>query len=128
MIRNLFRITAVTFVLTTAGVALFAQSAKFDWKEASEGGYTYKYVTNDPTHSRFYKLKNGLTVILSPTKKEPRIQTYIATKAGSKTDPGSVAPDTSRGPSPSRTGSCRANGGPPPPPRPASAGARAAFC
>ncbi|HAK30667.1 MAG TPA: hypothetical protein DCO90_15835, partial [Sphingobacterium sp.] len=57
------------------------------WKEASEGGYTYKYVTNDPTHSRFYKLKNGLTVILSPTKKEPRIQTYIATKAGSKTDP-----------------------------------------
>jgi predicted Zn-dependent peptidase len=28
-----------------------------------------------------------LTVILSPTNKEPRIQTYIATKAGSKTDP-----------------------------------------
>jgi predicted Zn-dependent peptidase len=87
MIKNLFRITAVTFALTTAGGALFAQNTKFDWKEASEGGYTYKYVTNDPTHSRFYKLKNGLTVILSPTKKEPRIQTYIATKAGSKTDP-----------------------------------------
>ncbi|MGE8426416.1 MAG: insulinase family protein [Sphingobacterium sp.] len=87
MIKNLFRITAVTFALTTAGCALFAQNAKFDWKEASEGGYTYKYVTNDPTHSRFYKLKNGLTVILSPTKKEPRVQTYIATKAGSKTDP-----------------------------------------
>jgi predicted Zn-dependent peptidase len=87
MIKNLFRITAVTFALTTAGCALFAQNTKFDWKEASEGGYTYKYVTNDPTHSRFYKLKNGLTVILSPTKKEPRIQTYIATKAGSKTDP-----------------------------------------
>jgi predicted Zn-dependent peptidase len=32
-------------------------------------------------------LKNGLTVILSPTNKDPRIQTYIATKAGSKTDP-----------------------------------------
>jgi len=35
------------------------------------------------------KLKNGLTVILSPTNKEPRIQSYIAIKAGSKTDPAS---------------------------------------
>ncbi|MFD2145691.1 M16 family metallopeptidase [Mucilaginibacter antarcticus] len=32
-------------------------------------------------------LKNGLTVILSPTNKQPRIQAYIAVKAGSKTDP-----------------------------------------
>lgn len=64
-----------------------AQTAKYQWKEGSEGGYTYKYVTNDPIHTRFYKLKNGLTVILSPDNKQPRIQTYIATKAGSKTDP-----------------------------------------
>jgi predicted Zn-dependent peptidase len=28
-----------------------------------------------------------LTVILSPTKKDPRIQAYVAIKAGSKTDP-----------------------------------------
>lgn len=64
-----------------------AQQTNYEWKQASEGGYSYKYVSNDPTHSRFYTLKNGLTVILSPSKKEPRIQTYIATKAGSKTDP-----------------------------------------
>ncbi len=57
------------------------------WKQATSGGYTYKYVTGDPTHSRFYTLKNGLTVILSPTAKQPRIQAYIAVKAGSKTDP-----------------------------------------
>jgi len=57
------------------------------WKQATSAGYTYKYVTGDPTNSRFYTLKNGLTVILSPTKKEPRVQTYIAVKAGSKTDP-----------------------------------------
>ncbi|MBD1392391.1 M16 family metallopeptidase [Mucilaginibacter glaciei] len=57
------------------------------WKTATGGGYTYKYVTGDPTHSRFYTLKNGLTVILSPTDKQPRIQAYIAVKAGSKTDP-----------------------------------------
>lgn len=64
----------------------FAQQ-KTEWKQASAGGYNYKYVANDPTQSRFYTLKNGLTVILSPSKKEPRVQTYIAVKAGSKTDP-----------------------------------------
>lgn len=62
----------------------FAQNQQHDWKEATSAGYTYKYVTNDPTSARYYTLKNGLTVILSPTKKEPRIQAYIATKAGSK--------------------------------------------
>lgn len=64
-----------------------AQQTNYEWKRATEGGYSYKYVSNDPTHSRFYTLQNGLTVVLSPSKKEPRIQTYIATKAGSKTDP-----------------------------------------
>ena len=65
----------------------FAQPGKYAWKEATSGGYTYKYVTNDPAKARFYTLKNGLTVILSPTSKDPRIQCYVATKAGSKTDP-----------------------------------------
>ncbi len=60
---------------------------KYQWKEAKSGGYSYRYVTNDPMQSRFYKLGNGLTVILSPTHKEPRMHFYIATKAGSKTDP-----------------------------------------
>jgi predicted Zn-dependent peptidase len=64
-----------------------AQPSKYLWKQAVSGGYTYKYVTNDPAKARFYTLKNGLTVILSPTKKDPRIQCYVATKAGSKTDP-----------------------------------------
>ncbi|WHF50522.1 insulinase family protein [Chryseobacterium gotjawalense] len=65
---------------------IFAQN-QFQWKEASGNGYTYKYVTNDPMNARFYTLKNGLTVVLSPTKKDPRIQAYVAVKAGSKTDP-----------------------------------------
>ena len=67
-------------------VASFAQN-QFQWKEATSAGYTYKYVTNDPMKARFYTLKNGLTVILSPTNKDPRIQAYVAVKAGSKTDP-----------------------------------------
>ncbi len=64
----------------------FAQQ-KTEWKEASSGGYSYKYVENDPTKSRFYTLSNGLSVILSPSNKAPRVQCYIAVKAGSKTDP-----------------------------------------
>ena len=75
----------VTLLLLTAPA--FAQTGKYEWKEATSGGYTYKYVTNDPYKVRFYTLKNGLTVILSPTSKDPRIQCYVATKAGSKTDP-----------------------------------------
>lgn len=74
------------FVLIAALSNLKAQNT-FAWKQATSAGYTYKYVTGDATHSRFYTLKNGLTVILSPTAKQPRIQSYIAVKAGSKTDP-----------------------------------------
>lgn len=84
---KLLRSLAIAATLT-AGVVhgAFAQQ-KTEWKQASSGGYDYKFVTNDPTQSRFYTLKNGLTVILSPSKKEPRVQAYIAVKAGSKTDP-----------------------------------------
>ncbi|WP_437919816.1 M16 family metallopeptidase [Sphingobacterium sp. LRF_L2] len=84
--RKIFRATIFSSLLFFY-TGLFAQQQRFEWKEATEDGYTYTYVSNDPTSARFYKLKNGLTVILSPSKKEPRIQTYIATKAGSKTDP-----------------------------------------
>ncbi len=49
----------------------------------------YKYVTvpSDPLNARIYTLGNGLTVYMTVYKDEPRIQTYIATKAGSKNDP-----------------------------------------
>jgi len=73
-------------LLLIAATRLSAQNT-FVWKQVSANGYTYKYVSGDPTHSRFYTLKNGLTVILSPTPMKPRIQAYIAVKAGSKTDP-----------------------------------------
>lgn len=69
-----------------SGSSLMAQSA-YQWKTASSGGYTYKYVTNDPTKARFYTLKNGLTVVLSPNTKEPIIEFRLAVRAGSNTDP-----------------------------------------
>ncbi len=53
----------------------------------SKEKYTYITVPNDPTNGRIYTLPNGLTVYISQYKSEPRIQTLIATKAGSKFDP-----------------------------------------
>ena len=73
-------------VLIFSNLPLLAQKT-FDWKTAQSGGYTYKYVTNDPMKAHFYTLKNGLTVILSENHKEPRIQALIPTRAGSNTDP-----------------------------------------
>ena len=67
-------------------LALSAQS-KYQWKQAISGGYTYKFVTNDPMNTRFYTLKNGLSVILSPNKKEPRVAVKIAVRTGSNNDP-----------------------------------------
>ena len=72
--------------LLFTGSTLLAQSA-YQWKSVTANGYTYKYVTNDPSKSRFYTLKNGLTVILSPNNKEPNIQFRMSVRAGSNTDP-----------------------------------------
>ena len=47
----------------------------------------YETAVNDPLNARIYTLKNGLKVYLSVYKNAPRIQTYIAVKAGSKNDP-----------------------------------------
>ena len=49
--------------------------------------YRYESVPNDPLGVRIYKLDNGLTVYLSDYKDAPRIQTYLAVRAGSKNDP-----------------------------------------
>src|ERR1019366_1651478 len=68
-------------------VSIVTAQPKYQWKQATSGGYTYKYVTNDPMKARFYTLSNGLTVILSVNKKAPRIQTLFGTRAGSNTDP-----------------------------------------
>jgi len=73
--------------LVIIGSNLFAQSPVYQWKTATSAGYTYKYVTNDPSKTRFYTLKNGLTVILSPNYQEPKIEFRMSVRAGSNTDP-----------------------------------------
>ncbi|WP_232066262.1 M16 family metallopeptidase [Hymenobacter sp. BT18] len=49
--------------------------------------YKYQTVEGDPLKARIYTLDNGLTVYLSDYKDAPRIQTYVAVRAGSKNDP-----------------------------------------
>ncbi|MXV17328.1 M16 family metallopeptidase [Hufsiella ginkgonis] len=63
--------------------------AKYQWKEVTASGYTYRYVTNDPSQTRFYTLKNGLKVMLSVNKKEPKVRALIGVRAGSNQDPDS---------------------------------------
>jgi predicted Zn-dependent peptidase len=71
--------------LSVNTMVLLAQ--KYEWKQGTSGTYPYKYVTNDPMGARYYTLKNGLTVILSVNKKEPRISSRIAVRTGSNNDP-----------------------------------------
>jgi predicted Zn-dependent peptidase len=66
--------TAATTSATTAAVATPKE-------------YRYTTTPNDPLGVRVYTLANGLTVYLSDYKNAPRIQTYIAVRAGSKNDP-----------------------------------------
>jgi len=72
------------FVLFILGFIFQAYS---QLEKHSDGRYTYFTAENDPLKARIYKLDNGLTVYLTVYKNEPRIQTYIAIKAGSKNDP-----------------------------------------
>lgn len=68
-------ISLLVVVLLSLG-SLFAQKS-----------YTYKTFPNDPLQVREYTLDNGLKVYMSVYKDAPKIQTYIAVRAGSKNDP-----------------------------------------
>jgi Predicted Zn-dependent peptidases len=83
---KLKNLALLVLLVVSQSLSLSAQS-KYRWKQAISGGYTYKYVTNDPMATRFYTLKNGLSVILSPNKKEPRVSVRIAVRTGSNNDP-----------------------------------------
>lgn len=80
--------TLLVFVaLACSWIALAQQVFENQTLNSPDGKYTYTQVKNDPLKVRTYVLKNGLTVMMSVNKKQPRVQTLIATKAGSKNDP-----------------------------------------
>lgn len=73
-------------IFLISGISADAQLG-YGWMSGSSGGYAFRYVNNDPLKTRFYKLKNGLTVILSQNNKEPRVVFRMVVRAGSNTDP-----------------------------------------
>jgi len=76
------------FLLVYIAFSVSATAQKgYEWKQATSKGYSYKYVANDPAATRFYTMKNGLSVILSKNTKEPRIAVRVAVRAGSNSDP-----------------------------------------
>ena len=74
MKRNLI----ATLLLAACCLLTFSSFAQNYHKE------TYQ---NDPMNVIHYTLDNGLQVFMSVNKDEPRIQTYIAVRVGSKNDP-----------------------------------------
>ena len=72
------------------GVLLFGAAALMllaSCTPKEESKYKYETVKGDLSEARIYTLDNGLKVYLSVNKEEPRIQTYIAVRTGSKNDP-----------------------------------------
>jgi len=49
--------------------------------------YQFQSVPGDPIQARIYTLENGLKVYMSVNKEEPKIQTFITVRVGSKNDP-----------------------------------------
>ena len=69
------------------GMALLMLQASMFCSCEKGSKYKYETVKGDLTETRLYTLDNGLTVYLSVNNEEPRIQTYIAVRTGSKNDP-----------------------------------------
>ncbi len=77
----------LSILFVSALVTLAAAAQKKMGTDMVYKTYDYTTAKNDPLNARIYKLDNGLTVYLTVNKEAPRIQTYIATRAGSKNDP-----------------------------------------
>lgn len=68
-------------------LSLALLSVVLAFSASAQKKYTYTSVPNDPMQVRVYTLDNGLKVYLSKNTDEPRIQTNIVVRAGSKYDP-----------------------------------------
>lgn len=90
----------ILFILVLSAIFSFAQTPakpkKMNGKpnglstpvaDTKQVSSNYEYALNDPLKTRIYTLKNGMKVYLSVYKDAPRIQTFIAVRAGSKNDP-----------------------------------------
>jgi len=82
------KFSSLTFLLLFIAAWMSCTQQNYQTITKSDSlGYSYEEVTNDPTQTRIYTLKNGLKVYLSVNKDEPRATSLIATHAGSVNDP-----------------------------------------
>lgn len=75
------------FFVLFAVVCSHQAQAQSKLMTSKDGSYSYEYVEGDPMQTRIYTLANGLKVYMSVNRDEPRVQTAIAIRAGSKHDP-----------------------------------------
>ena len=66
------------FVIAAACLTLLA---------LTPGCKRYETVSGDPLQTKIYTLDNGMKIFMSVNKEQPRIQTYMAVRVGSKNDP-----------------------------------------
>lgn len=83
--KHLFISAALLAALTLSAQTKAPAKKTLDGPKKSS--LNYEYALNDPMKTRIYTLKNGMKVYLSVYKNAPRVQTYIAVRAGSKNDP-----------------------------------------
>lgn len=82
-----YRTKILTIAVLLALVSFLSNFTTSQTRTVTDGKYVYETVDGDQLNARIYKLENGLTVFMTVYKDEPRIQTYIIVKAGSKYDP-----------------------------------------
>ncbi|CAL2102976.1 putative Zn-dependent peptidase [Tenacibaculum sp. 190130A14a] len=87
-INQILSVVLIGALLFTSCKQTNQTAAKIKTEQHTDAtGFKYETVTNDPTGLRLYTLENGLKVYLSKNTDEPKIQTYIAVRAGSNYDP-----------------------------------------
>lgn len=85
--KNVFAFLLVGAFILTSCKDKVAKDAVVTTSKKDVNGFSYESVSNDPTGLRLYTLENGLKVYLGKNEEEPKIQTLIAVRAGSKYDP-----------------------------------------
>ena len=85
-LKLILALAVITFVASCKKSNSDTTVAKTETQKDANG-FSYQSVVNDPTGLRLYTLDNGLKVYLSKNTDEPKIQTYIAVRAGSNYDP-----------------------------------------
>lgn len=82
------KLVCISFLLVAAVSCKTNNEKMYNVTTKKDGnGLAFETVENDPTGLRLYTLENGLKVYLSQNSDEPKIQTYIAVRAGSNYDP-----------------------------------------